>query len=525
MSQTQGTFTVEAWVYITSTPTNYLNNVVSLIGDMTPTGSGGSVAAWSFGPLVAAGNSYVGFYWYPGGPTARGSTIITSNTWHHIAASVSSNNISLFLDGVPQTITGSNTLTARTQTTGGFALGTYGTGASQFIGYATNIRFVNNTAVYPAGVSFTPPASPLNPVGNTGVLLDVSNNSSYITDSSNNKLTLTNSAVTYSSNTPLVASNTVYGNVQIKFANNSIQGLMDEVTKPGPALRLSNTNIIYVNGQFDEVTITTILSVSYLIVGGGGGGGGNGGGGGGAGGFLSGSASVVSGTQYTITVGAGGAGVAGSSSPGSNGTNSSTFAVISIGGGGGASRDAGGPGLSGGSGGGGAGSLSGSGTYVQGSGTAGQGNAGGAGTGPADLSVNSAGGGGGGASATGTNGASTAGGKGGDGANSSISGTSTAYAGGGGGGRTVNGTFGAGGLGGGGSANGGNSGTVNTGGGGAGGSGGSPGYVPGSGGSGIVIISYPSIYANASITTGSPTITLANGNTIYTFTGTGSITF
>jgi hypothetical protein len=38
-----------------------------------------------------------------------------------------------------------------------------------------------------------------------------------------------------------------------------------------------------------------------------------------------------------------------------------------------------------------------------------------------------------------------------------------------------------------------------------------------------VIISYPSTYDDASLVTGSPTKTTSGGNTIYTFTGTGSI--
>jgi hypothetical protein len=45
------------------------------------------------------------------------------------------------------------------------------------------------------------------------------------------------------------------------------------------------------------------------------------------------------------------------------------------------------------------------------------------------------------------------------------------------------------------------------------------------GGSGIVIISYPNTYADALATTGSPTFTNVGGNKIYTFTGSGSITF
>jgi hypothetical protein len=40
-----------------------------------------------------------------------------------------------------------------------------------------------------------------------------------------------------------------------------------------------------------------------------------------------------------------------------------------------------------------------------------------------------------------------------------------------------------------------------------------------------VIVSYPDTYADAVSTTGSPSKTSAGGNTIYTFTGSGTITW
>ena len=106
------------------------------------------------------------------------------------------------------------------------------------------------------------------------------------------------------------------------------------------------------------------------------------------------------------------------------------------------------------------------------------------------------------------------------------------YAGGGGAGNNSQGGTGgvacnvswAAGMGGGGTggaSGNGNPATVNTGGGGGGAYAGSSG---GSGGSGVVILSYPSTYSLAS-TTGSPTLTTANGNNIYKFTASGSITF
>jgi hypothetical protein len=44
------------------------------------------------------------------------------------------------------------------------------------------------------------------------------------------------------------------------------------------------------------------------------------------------------------------------------------------------------------------------------------------------------------------------------------------------------------------------------------------------GGSGIVIIRYADSYAAATSTTGSPTVTVANGYRVYQFTSSGSIT-
>jgi hypothetical protein len=40
-----------------------------------------------------------------------------------------------------------------------------------------------------------------------------------------------------------------------------------------------------------------------------------------------------------------------------------------------------------------------------------------------------------------------------------------------------------------------------------------------------VIVSYPDSFSAPASTTGSPTVALANGNRIYTFTSSGSITF
>jgi len=283
--------------------------------------------------------------------------------------------------------------------------------------------------------------------------------------------------------------------------NNTIPGLV-----PGQSIsyiyRSASTSWFVFSTALTPTFLTTLANlgfytVSYLVVAGGGGGSG-GSGGGGAGGLLTSSTSVLTGTAYTVTVGAGGSAQPAATGVGDTGGNSSIGSLVTaLGGGGGSS----GTGVSGGSGGGGRGGNGG------GSGTTGQGNAGGGGGG------GNACGGGGGASAAGNSGSGSSGGTGGAGTASSISGSSVTYAGGGGG-------AGAGGNGSGGAGGGGaypNAATVNSGGG-----GGCTWNAPNTGtngGSGIVIISY----SGSQKGTGG-TVTSSGGNTIHTFTSSGTYT-
>lgn len=262
-----------------------------------------------------------------------------------------------------------------------------------------------------------------------------------------------------------------------------------------------------------EVHATT-GAINYLIVGGGGGGSNNGGGG--AGGVLVGT-TTVSAQTYTIAVGSGGTGSI-NNNWANNGDDSSALSFTAIGGGGGSGNGSG-DGRSGGSGGGSGGGFSG------GTGVTGQGHNGGTGY----TSTNPyTGGGGGGAGTVGQDAPDiTACGNGGDGISSSISGTSTYYSGGGGGSIYNNyagsATPGQGGQGGGGIGIGATGqsagdGTSNTGGGGGGGTY----YITGgTGGSGIVIISYPTGSLTA---TGGTITTDGAGNTVHTFTSSGTFT-
>jgi hypothetical protein len=212
------------------------------------------------------------------------------------------------------------------------------------------------------------------------------------------------------------------------------------------------------SGTFD-CTGTGSKAVEFLLVAGGGGA--TGGGGGGGGGVLAGTTTAAAST-HGITVGAGGNNSVGH---GGNGGDSIAFGFTAVGGGGG--------GANGGSGGGqdGPGSI--------GNGTLGQGHDGGS------AIMTHANGGGGGAGSAGSSK------DGGNGATSSISGSSVTYGGGGGGGADATGA-GTGGTGGGG-AGGTNTAAGSNGTNGLGGGGGATWIGPngGVGGSGVVIISYP----------------------------------
>lgn len=239
---------------------------------------------------------------------------------------------------------------------------------------------------------------------------------------------------------------------------------------------------------YNSLTYTLPVTVNYTLVGGGGGGGGStgstGGGGGGEGGQVqAGTTSIGAGT-YPVVLGTGGAaGTGGGPATGGTGVSTTALSVTALGGVGGGS----------------------------GSGTPGTGGTGNGGANGGNGGNNA------GAGSVGT-----------DGTSNSISGTAVKYGpGGGGGGGQTNGVQGLGGATGGGnggnggvSATAGSSGSANTGGGGGGGGAKSGSDLNGgAGGSGIVVISYPT---GSIIGATGGTITFitvgTTGMTIHTFT-------
>jgi len=242
------------------------------------------------------------------------------------------------------------------------------------------------------------------------------------------------------------------------------------------------------SGTFTPITT---FQAQVLVVGGGGGGGGaaSTSGGGGGGGALLQSVTVSAGST-AVVVGNGGAGAAGDGGEAGKGGDSSFFGVIGRGGGAGGAWSSSATQLNGGCGGG-------AGAYLYSLNAGGTGSQGGNGGSSAATSGQYLGAGGGGIGGAGGNTSSGTPGNGGPGATFVLGGISYTVGGGGGGGvYGVTSGGGVGGIGGGGNGQGypggtATAGTANTGGGGGGDGANPPGAA---GGSGIVVIAYPSVY-------------------------------
>jgi len=154
-----GDFTLEAWVYRTTTGATW-QSVISQRAGNTSTPSQFSWGIHSSG--------YV--YFYAGAhyaSTAAGA--IGLNRWHHIACTRSGTTVKQFVDGVEKVSgTSSNNLSYNQLT-----IGANDTGLEPFTGIISDPRVVFGTSVYNS--AFTPPTSPLTAVTNTEILVKSTN--------------------------------------------------------------------------------------------------------------------------------------------------------------------------------------------------------------------------------------------------------------------------------------------------------------------------------------------------------------
>jgi hypothetical protein len=170
-----GDFTLEAWVYATTT-----------LGDATCILTSVSTGGLMFGTNGAAGSGVwaIGLRGISWGYSS--STTPVLNQWQHVAVCRSGTSVRIFINGVQSGTTGTNT-TAYNLGLGGTVIGYQ---VNYMNGYFSNVR-ATNTALYTT--TFTPPTVPLTAVSGTQLLTCQSNR---FIDSSSNNFTITNNGDT-----------------------------------------------------------------------------------------------------------------------------------------------------------------------------------------------------------------------------------------------------------------------------------------------------------------------------------------
>ena len=165
-----GDFTIEAWTYSQNiSANNNFNRVISVAGNYN---SGIGAEMYLQLPISTPTTCGVTFAvnGYNGGVNQNVTTtsILSSNTWYHLAMTRKSGVLYGFINGVYQ---GSATATANISATNGVAIGNshnQGAGGNGFAGYISNVRLVSGTALYTS--SFTVPTAPLSAVAGTVLL-------------------------------------------------------------------------------------------------------------------------------------------------------------------------------------------------------------------------------------------------------------------------------------------------------------------------------------------------------------------
>ena len=142
------TLTIECWIYHTQRPAFQESG---LIGDMNPVGATNN---WSFGPNQ---NGFLVWYAFSNATQTATSTQIPLNTWTHIAVSIQSGRIRLFVNGVLQAFTGDAALTTTSGSVGYLAMGQWNNSSNYaYFGYVDDMRITRGVARYIT--SFIPPS-------------------------------------------------------------------------------------------------------------------------------------------------------------------------------------------------------------------------------------------------------------------------------------------------------------------------------------------------------------------------------
>ena len=153
------TFTIDAWLYLDSSVVIADHSL--LIGDQNPTAL---TSYWNFGP---DDEDKLIFRWWTGSTyVAQSTNTIPLDHWTHVAVSVNSNAIKLFINGIEEVIVGTSTLSNRLTSLGYLSIGALN--SNYFDGYMASIRI---TDTYKYSGNFTPPRAYTSD-SNTKLLID-----------------------------------------------------------------------------------------------------------------------------------------------------------------------------------------------------------------------------------------------------------------------------------------------------------------------------------------------------------------
>jgi len=324
-------FTVEAWVYVTAF--TGVAVISSVITSQVEFAMGFTDLSSATDPNLPGAYLYVGRF--SGWNILVSPTPISLNTWYHIATSFDGTTTRLFLNG---TLVNSGSISWTTNAIGNFYLGRRWDSVSStyFAGSISNFRFVKGVGVYTG--NFTVPTPPLS-----------------ITQGADTNI----SAITESSTVVLIQTPDIrnIGTSTVTIAN--VGGVYSQPFGPTYINNPTNfsftstiANVGYTTHVFRSSGVLNvsqnIAKLEVFVIGGGGGGGGYLGGGGGAGGVAWSPSLIFPPGSHTISIGSGGTGSPGANSAGRTGNDTTIGGIIvGLGGGQGGRGDPGAPSVEG----------------------------------------------------------------------------------------------------------------------------------------------------------------------------------
>jgi len=190
---TNASTTVECYIFIPNGTTG--NSIAAIYNKRSGGGTG------YFNGTTYSGGNFYQWWWIDGTSifTANTGTVIPTGQWVHLAWVRNGNTFTMYING-QQNLTTINTITV-TSNAANVEIGASPSYSQYFIGYISNLRVINGTALYTS--NFTPPTGILPAITNTSLLLNVTDSANFIKDNGPNKFTVTNNnSATFNANGP-----------------------------------------------------------------------------------------------------------------------------------------------------------------------------------------------------------------------------------------------------------------------------------------------------------------------------------